>query len=154
MAKITNFTDELSFLDNTATCAFEHEGLLFLSVTSACLAHRYDDTSMKRKISTMPSYKAKDYVAGRAFADDGIRQVRKHMTEEEALSLLHSKFDENEDDQYIRELQRLTDNGDEFEYHNMEHDNLFGICDCARCGGKRGRNLLGSFLTTLRSRLE
>lgn len=141
-AIIDRFTGSHAFLSNFYPCRVTFYGMTFPSVEAAFQAAKCANHQDRAQFLTMTPQQAKR--RGRQI------QMRKDW-EERKQTIMHNllvhKFEENPE--LISKL--LATGGTILVEGNTWHDNYWGSCTCSRCGGRRGRNVLGRLLMQLRA---
>jgi len=142
MPKIEGFEGKYKFLSNFYPVEILVNGITYPSVEHAYVAAKTEDKDIKQKIAAIPTAAAAKKF-GRTIELPKDWGTNKILI---MLDLLIIKF-ENDD---LRKRLKNTE-GYEIIEENWWHDNFWGDCDCSKCDGIKGQNVLGKLLMKVRT---
>lgn len=139
---IDRFIGPYAFLSNFYPCRVTFHRMAFPSVEAAFQAAKCAGPKDRMRFLTLEPAQAKRL---------GRRVKMRPDWDARKLTIMHNllvhKFEENPS--LISKL--LNTGGAVLVEGNTWHDNFWGCCTCARCGGQHGRNNLGRLLMRLRA---
>ena len=145
MKTINSFKGEYEFLSNFYSHNVTYAGLTFKNNEAAFQSAKVFDDEIKIKFTTLNPSEAKRL--GRRVK---LRSDWENAKDDVMLNVLRAKFSDNTLAKF------LLDTGDAelVEGTTGWHDNYWGTCECDKCAGIPGKNMLGKLLTQVRSELR
>ena len=139
---ITKFDGDTRFLSNFADSPLTYRGVSYLNAEAAFQAQK---SRTPEDFATLPPNEAK--ARGRKVPLPYDWEEKKYNIMREVVE---TKFHQNPD------LARmLLNTGNKYlEEGNTWHDNIWGVCTCNKCKGRKGRNVLGYTLMLVREELR
>lgn len=137
---VHTFHNKYRFLSNFHPTKISYKGFTYPSVENAYQASKTDDMDEKMKFIDLPSNKAKKL---------GRRVKMREGFDTEKASIMKELNEIKFKDEYLRRELLKTGTMELIE-GNVWHDNFFGSCECAKCAGTDGRNVLGRTIMEVR----
>jgi ribA/ribD-fused uncharacterized protein len=142
---INKFRDKYDFLSNFYPAKVTYEGMVYPCVENAFQAAKTFDLSERQQFTYLAPGKAK-----KAGGQLDLRPDWEDVKEGIMLEIVRAKF--TQDALLNRWLIKTGDQ--ELIEGNDWHDNFWGVCECEKCGGKKGKNTLGKILMRVREELK
>jgi len=143
--EIKEFRGEYFFLSNFYEAPVTYNGLTYLNSEAAFQSMKCSQMEQKVKFCTMSPSEAK--AKGKRVK---LIPVWENIKTDVMYGVVKAKFEQNAD---LRRM--LLNTGDAIlEEGNMWHDNYYGSCNCPRCRGIKGENILGKILMRVREELK
>lgn len=145
MEKIKGFSGDYRFLSNFSPCNIAYNGYIYGNVEAAFQSEKCADPRDCKEFQSLTGGEAKRM--GRSVE---LREDWEQIKVSVMRDLLRVKFMDSPDLQT-----QLLNTGDaRLIEGNRWHDNFWGDCNCDRCAGKPGENMLGQLLMDLRDSLR
>jgi ribA/ribD-fused uncharacterized protein len=142
---ITTFRNHYDFLSNFYPSKVIYEGVFYVCAENAFQAAKTLDPSIQQQFSYLSPVKAK-----RFGTQVDLRSDWEEVKVEIMLEIVRAKFIQN-----VELKKRLSDTcSEEIMEGNTWHDNFWGVCECEKCGGKIGKNILGRILMKVREEIK
>lgn len=145
MIKFTKTNKEYGCFSNFHSCEVTYEGITYPNAEAAWQSLKTLDAEKRARFATYTAAGSKKM--GRRVE---LRPDWEEVKYDLMVEVLQAKFSQNPD---LREILKGTGEEELVENTTGWHDNIWGNCECEKCVGKPGKNLLGKALMEVRKRL-